>query len=230
MWCSLNVTAVSPAQTRKIHKHQISQTISASEKTGGSNGQMAPELVVAALTASETPETRGSLIILTLHLTDSSSCRLQLLPIIVPSPSRAVLDHKLHLLTFAYPLQRRRVDTVAAVSSGEGPPSSWADGRDGESRGTCCSSSLLMFSRFYHSFIIFWAFIHSIIALWNAISHVNQLFLRTAAPDVPFPVWNTKEVTAAQSSAQHMNVIPSSDPSINIKAPAKRHQRWRNQT
>lgn len=63
-----------PAQTGKIYKHQISQTISVSEKNRGSNGQMAPELIVMALTASETPETRGSLIILTLHLTDSSSC------------------------------------------------------------------------------------------------------------------------------------------------------------
>lgn len=62
------------AQTCKTYKHQISQTSSVSEKTGGSNVQMAPELLLlTALTASETPETQGSLIILTLHLTDSSS-------------------------------------------------------------------------------------------------------------------------------------------------------------
>lgn len=41
---------------------------------------------------------------------------------------------------------------ATAVSSGEGPRSSWADGRDSESRGTCCSGSLLMFSRFLFFF------------------------------------------------------------------------------
>lgn len=51
-----------------------SDLIYLTEKSGGSNGQTAPGLVVTALTASETLETWGSLIISTLHLTDSSSC------------------------------------------------------------------------------------------------------------------------------------------------------------
>lgn len=73
--------------------------------------------------------------------------------------------------------------------------------------------SLLMFSWFYYSFAMIWVFIRSITGLLKAKSHLNQLL---AAPDVPFPAWNIKEVTTAQSSAQHMTVIPSSDPSINI--------------
>lgn len=201
-----------PHKKRKIYKHQISQTISASEKTRRKKRPNGPRARRCRSNCfQDTGDARKS------HYSDSSFDRFVLLPDfnccqLLPGLRaeqfwiiNSIFSH-LHIRGGA-----AESTPAAAVSLGEGPPSSWADGRDSGSRGTCCSGSLLMFSRFYFSFIVIWAFLHAIIGLWNAASYLDQLFLCTAAPDVPFTVWDIQEVTTAHSPAQHMNVIPSSD-------------------
>ena len=76
---------------------------------------MAVQLVTVVLIAMlepDPPETQVSLFSLLFHkYLQILSSRLQLPALIVPSQSRVVLDHKLHLLTLAYSLQSPKVCT-----------------------------------------------------------------------------------------------------------------------
>lgn len=75
------------------------------------NGHLACHLRSTVIAALELGYPRDTgLIILTIYSTNTSSW-LQLLSIIVLSLSRVVLDHKLHLLIFAYSLQSHKILT-----------------------------------------------------------------------------------------------------------------------
>lgn len=108
---------MSPAETfdinAKQHRFVLTSCLVTWQNVRGNqpNGHLACHLRSTVIAALELGYARDTgLIILTIYSTNTSSW-LQLLSIIVLSLSRVVLDHKLHLLIFAYSLQSHKILT-----------------------------------------------------------------------------------------------------------------------